>query len=55
MFPMKEVCGGNKEPSARLCPLPLTAIGSIGTSEGQGVSNPGYLKTYRIQRLESEK
>ena len=51
---MKEVRGGNKGPSPRLCPLALTAVGSIGTLEGQGVSNPGYLNTYRFQRSESE-
>ena len=53
-FPVKEVRGGNKEPSARLCSLALTAVGSTGTSEGQGVSNPGYLNTYRIQRSGSD-
>ena len=49
---MKEVCGGDNEPSARLCPLGWTAIGTIGTSEGHGASNTGYLNTYRIQQSE---
>ena len=52
LFPMKEVRGGDNEPSARLCPLGWTAIGTIGTSEGLGTSNTGYLNTYRIQRSE---
>ena len=39
LFPMKEVRGGDNEPSARLCPLGWTAIGTIGTSEGLGPSN----------------
>ena len=29
LFPMKEVRGGDGEPSARLCPLGWTAIGTI--------------------------
>ena len=33
---MKVVRGGDNEPSARLCPLGWTAIGTIGTSEGHG-------------------
>ena len=49
---MKEVHGGDNEPSARLCPLGWTAIGTIGTSEGRGASNTGYLNTYRIQQSE---
>ena len=53
LFPMKEVRGGDKEPSARLCPLGWTAIGSIGMSEGQGASNTGYLNIYYMQRSES--
>ena len=52
LFPMKEVRGGDNEPSARLCPLGWTAIGTIGTSEGHGASNTGYLNTYRIQQSE---
>ena len=52
LFPMKEVCGGDNEPSARLCPLGWTAIGTIGTSEGHGASNTGNLNTYRIQQSE---
>ena len=36
LFPMKVVCGGDNEPSARLCQLRWTAIGTIGTSEGHG-------------------
>ena len=49
---MKEVRGGDNEPSARLCPLGWTAIGTIGTSEGRRASNTGYLNTYRIQQSE---
>ena len=52
LFPMKEVRGGDNEPSARLCPLGWTAIGTIGTSEGLGTSNTGYLNTYRIRQSE---
>ena len=55
LFPMKEVCGGDNEPSARLCPLGWTAIfiGTIiGMSAGHGVSNNGYLNTYCIQQSE---
>ena len=52
LFTMKEVRGGDNEPSARLCPLGWTAIGTIGTSEGRGTSNTGYLNTYRIQQSE---
>ena len=52
LFPMKEVRGGDNEPSARLCPLGWTAIGTIGTSEGLGTSNTGYLNTYRISQSE---
>ena len=49
---MKEVRGGDNEPSARLCPLGWTAIGTIGTSEGSGASVIGYLNTCGIQRSE---
>ena len=49
LFPMKEVHGGDNEPSARLCPLGWTAIGTIGMSEGHGASNTGYLNTHHIQ------
>ena len=49
-FPMKEVRGGDNDPSARLCPLGWTAIGTLGTSDRHGTSNTGYLNTYRIQR-----
>ena len=49
---MKEVRGGDNEPSARVCPLGWTATGTIGTSEGLGTSNTGYLNTYRIQQSE---
>ena len=52
LFPMKEVCGGDNEPSARLCPLGWTAIGTIGTYEGLGTSNTGYLNTHCIQQSE---
>ena len=52
LFPMKEVRGGDNDPSARLCQLRWTAIGTLGTSERHGKSNTGYLNTYRIQRSE---
>ena len=52
LFPVKEVRGGDNEPSARLCPLGWTAIGTILTSEGSGPSNTGYLNTYRLQQSE---
>ena len=52
LFPMKEGRGGDNEPSARLCPLGWAAIGPIGTSEGLGTSDTGYLNTYRIQQSE---
>ena len=52
LFSMKEVRGGDNDPSARLCPLGWTAIGTLGTSERHGASNTGYLNTYRIQRSE---
>ena len=45
LFPMKEVRGGDNEPSARLCPSRWTANGTIGTSEGLETSNTGYLNT----------
>ena len=53
LFPIKEVRGGNNDPSARLCPLGWTAIDTIGTSERHGTSNTGYVNTYRIHRSES--
>ena len=52
LFPLKGVRGGDNEPSSRLCPLGWTAICTIGTSEGCGASNTGYLNTYRIQQSE---
>ena len=52
LFPMEEVRGSDNEPSLRLSVLGCTAIGTIGTSEGHGASNTGYLNTYRIQRSE---
>ena len=53
LLPMKEVRGGDNDPSAsRLCPLRWTAIGIICTSERHGTSNTGCLNTYRIQRSE---
>ena len=52
LFPMKEVRGGDNEPSARLCPLGWTAIGTIGTFGGLGKSNTGYLNTDRIRQSE---
>ena len=54
LFPMKEVCGGDGEPSARLCPLGWTAIGTIDVHERHGGSNTGFLHTYRTQRLDSK-
>ena len=53
LFPMKEVCGGDDEPSARLCPLGWTAIGTIDVYEWHGACNTGFLHTYRMQRLNS--
>ena len=53
LFPMKEVRGGNGEPSARLCPLGWTAIGTIDVYERHGACNTGFLHTYRMQRLDS--
>ena len=52
LFPMKEVRGGDNEPSARLCPLGWTAVGTIGTFGGLGKSNTGYLNTDRIRQSE---
>ena len=52
LFPIKEVRGGDNEPSAKLCPLGWTAIGTTGASEGLGTSNTGFLNTYRIQQPE---
>ena len=52
LFLIKEVRGGDNQPSARLCPLGWTAIGTIGASEGLGTSNTGFLNTYRIQQSE---
>ena len=52
LFPMKDVRGGDNEPSVRLCPLGLTAIDTTGASERHGATNTGYLNTYRIQLLE---
>ena len=52
LFLMKEIRGGDNEPSARLCPLRWTGIGTIGTSEGHGASNTGYLNTCRLQQSE---
>ena len=51
-FLMKEIREGDNEPSARLCPLRWTGIGTIGTSEGHGASNTGYLNTCRLQQSE---
>ena len=50
---MKEVRGGDGEPSARLCPLGWTAIGTIDVYERHGACNTGFLHTYRMQRLDS--
>ena len=52
LFAMKEVHGGDNNPSARLCPLRWTAIATIGTSEGYGAINTSYLNTYPIQQSE---
>ena len=53
LFPMNEVRGGNGEPSARLCPLGWTAIGTIDVHEQHGARNTGFLHTYQMQRLDS--
>ena len=50
---MKEVRGGDGEPSARLCPLGWTTIGTIDVYERYGACNTGFLHTYRMQRLDS--
>ena len=53
LFPMKEVRGGDNEPSADCDHWGgQQFIGTIGTSEGLGTSNTGYLNTYRIQQSE---
>ena len=46
LFPIKEAREGDNQPSARLCPLGWTAIGTIGkrTCEGHGASNTGCIK-----------
>ena len=50
---MKEVRGGSNEPSADCDHWGgQQFIGTIGTSEGLGTSNTGYLNTYRIQQSE---
>ena len=54
LLPIKEARGGDNQPSARLCPMEWTAIGTIGkrTCEGHGVSNTGCLNTYPMQQSE---
>ena len=42
---MKEVHGGDGEPSARLCPLWWTATGTIDMYEQHGACNTGFLYT----------
>jgi len=53
LFPMKEVRGGDGEPSARLSPLGWTAICTIDVYERHGACNTGFLNSYRMQRLDS--
>lgn len=52
-FPMKEVRGGNGEPSARLCPLGWIAIGTIDVFGREEPCSTGFLHTYRMQRPDS--
>ena len=53
LFPMKEVRGGDGEPSARLCPLGWTAIGTIDVCGQHKSCSTGFLHTYRMQRSDS--
>ena len=53
LFPMREVRGGDGEPSARLCPLGCTAIGTIDVHERYEGCNTGFLHTYPMQRSDS--
>ncbi|PFX18797.1 hypothetical protein AWC38_SpisGene16829 [Stylophora pistillata] len=50
LFPMKEVRGGDGEPSARLCPLGWTAIGTIDVCEQHESCSTGFLYTNRMQK-----
>ena len=50
LFPMKEVRGGDGEPSARLCPLGWTAIATIDVCGQHKSCCTGFLHTYRMQR-----
>ena len=54
LLPIKEARGGDNQPSARLCPMEWTAVGTIGkrTCEGNGASNTGCLNTYPMQQSE---
>ena len=53
LFPMKEVRGGIGEPSARLCPLGWTAIGTIDVCGREEPCSTGFLHTYRMQKSDS--
>ena len=53
LYPMKEVRGGDGEPSARVCPLGWTAIGTTDVYERHKTWDTGFLHTYRMQRLDS--
>ena len=50
---IKEVHGGNGQPSARLCPLGWTAIGTIDVCGREEPCSTGFLHTYRMQRSDS--
>ena len=50
---MKDVCGGDGEANARLCPLGWTAIGTIDVCERREECNTEFLHTYRMQRSDS--
>ena len=53
LFPMKEVRGGDGEPSARRCPLGWTAIGTIDVCGQHKSCSTGFLHTYQMQRSDS--
>ena len=50
---MKKVRGGVGEPSATLCPLGWTAIGTIDVCERQEACITPFLNTYRMQMSDS--
>ncbi|PFX20946.1 hypothetical protein AWC38_SpisGene14574 [Stylophora pistillata] len=55
LFPVKEVHGGDGEPSARLCPLGWTAIGTIDVCEQHESCSTGFLHTYRMQKSDAKR